>query len=340
MRQVWPLLMALAMLPTCSFAQEPSDCVAYRVEYDDSGAVTRECVPYSKFPPSTLKRDRLRKIGDLGPAGRMRTPYVLELLKDEDWGVRAEAAQTLGRTGETSAIPYLVDAIGARDWKLTFEAMTSLWNLQAPQAIPVVKEIAGAYWKPGIRAAAQRLLDGFPEQRTYWLSMEDAYCRSVNGKKNASIPGARLASHPDLFGASEIGKTVAVEGGILVAVDRVDRGEWGRGLEFRPDLDLLQQLLLTQEPIEDETVMAVVKSPQGIFALTGSGHMGLDDGFIYKVDQIPDGKWKAQVIWRLPGAPYRAIASPDGTLGIQTNNGDVIFRPNSGMEWISCPLWK
>ena len=228
MRQVWPLLMALAMLPTCSFAQEPSDCVAYRIEYDGSGDVaSRTCVPYSKFPPAALKEARLRNIGDLGPAGRKRTPYVLELLKDEDWRVRAEAAQVLGRTGETSAIPYLVDAIGARDWKLTFEAMTSLWNLQAPQATPIVKEIAGAYWKPGIRAAAQRLLDGFPEQRTYWLSMEDAYCDSVNGKRNASIPGAKLASHPDLFGASEIGKTVAVEGGILVAVDRANgAGGW------------------------------------------------------------------------------------------------------------------
>lgn len=320
---------------------EPSDCAVRYTQYNNSGnIVSKGCQTYSEFPRAALKEDRLRYIGALGPAGRTRTPYVLELLKDDDWGVRAEAARTLGLMGETSAIPYLIDAISARDWKLTFEAMTSLQKLQAPQARGILKEIAGTYWQSGIRAAARRLVDGKPEPTVpgrgwkYWSPI-DAYCGSGAGEKEASKPGVKLSSHPDLFGAREIGQTVTVDGGTLVAINK---GEWGGALEFRPDSRLLQQLLHTQEPIEEETVFAVVKSQHGIFALTGSGHMGLVDGFIYKVEKIPDGKWKGRIIWRLPGAPRRAIVSPAGTLGIQTDYGDVIFRPDNGIEWISCPV--
>ena len=216
--------------------------------------------------------------------------------------------------------------------------MTSLQKLPAPQARNILKEITETYWQPGIRAATQRLIDGMPEPTVpdrgwkYWSPI-DAYCHSDDGKKETVNLGAKLSSHPDLFGASQIGQTAAVEGGTLVAIDY---GEFGGALEFRPGLP--QQLLLTQTPIAQESVSAVVKSPQGIFALTGSGHMGLDDGFIYKVEKTTEGKWSAHIVWRLPGAPRRAIVSPSGILGIQTDYGDVIFRPDSGMEWISCPV--
>ena len=84
----------------------------------------------------------------------------------------------------------------------------------------------------------------------------------------------------------------------------------------------------------------MLKSEKGIFALTGSGHMGLDDGFIYKVEKTADRKWNAHIIWRLPGAPRGTAVSPAGALGIQTDYGDVIFRPERGMEWISCVDWN
>lgn len=317
---------------------EPSDCAIYYTRHDNSGnLVAKGCKTYSEFSSSALKEDRLDNIGALGPAGRKHTPYVLELLNDEDWRVRAEAAKTLGRTGETSAIPNLIDAIGARDWKLTLEAIASLKQLDAAE--DKIRGVAQNYWQPGIRTAAQRLLDGEPEPTVpgrgwkYWSPI-DAYCHSDDGKKRDSQSGWRLTSHPDLFGAREVGSTAAVEGGTLVAIDK---GEWGGALEFRPNSDLSQQLLHTQEPIKEESVSAVVKSSQGTFALTGSGHMGLDDGYIYQIENTADGKWSGHIVWRLPGAPRRVTVSPTGILGIQTDYGDVIFRPGKGMEWISCP---
>src|SRR5690349_11022614 len=133
--------------------------------------------------------------------------------------------------------------------------MTSLRSLQGDQANSVLSEIARSYWLPYIRAAAQRLLDGTPEPKSF-MSPIDAYCDSEGNKRRASNPGTELASHPDLFGARKVGGTAAVEGGTLVAVDK---GEFGGALEFRPASDLPQQLLNTQEPIQEESVSAVVK---------------------------------------------------------------------------------
>lgn len=123
------------------------------------------------------------------------------------------------------------------------------------------------------------------------------------------------------------GTEIVVDGGTLIAIDK---GEWGGALEFRSDDGS------TQQPIKKESVSRVIKSKLGIFAITGSGHMGSDDGFIYKVEKAADGKWKARTVWRLPAAPDGALVSPAGILGIKTDRGDVIFRPESGMEWISC----
>ncbi|MFZ5672318.1 MAG: HEAT repeat domain-containing protein [Pseudomonadota bacterium] len=162
---------------------EPSDCAIYYTQHDNAGnLVAKGCKTYAEFPPSNLKEARLRNIGALGPAGRMRTSYVLELLQDEDWDVRVEAARTFGRTGEYSAIPQLVAAITPRDWKLTYEAMISLKRLQAPEADRILENIAKTYWHPAVANAADEFLNGklTPDQSRPFL-LEDLsrnYCEA------------------------------------------------------------------------------------------------------------------------------------------------------------------
>lgn len=172
------LAVALAMLPNYTFAQEPFDCAVYYTQHDNSGnLISQGCETYAEFPPSALKKDRLRNIGVLGPAGRMRTPYVLELLQDADWDVRVEAARTLGLLGEYSAIPQLIVAIDARDWKLTYEAMISLKKLKAPEAAGVLDNIARTYWHPAIAKAADDLLRGTTAPTQSWSILDDDVIR-------------------------------------------------------------------------------------------------------------------------------------------------------------------
>ncbi|WP_119389588.1 HEAT repeat domain-containing protein [Taklimakanibacter lacteus] len=278
---------------------------------------------------------RISHIGQLGKIGlvaKSMGPYLVAKLHDDDWGTREEAARVLGVIQYQPAVPSLVKSVTPSDWKLTLAAIASLNQLGSVSE--QVEDAAQSYWQPGIRATAQRLLDGesastFSSRAPFWTPIISD-CGGRVGETNTLKPGAKLASRPEMAGAVKAGMKIAVEGGTLVAIDE---GEFGGALEFRSDDRSVQRL------IKEEAVSVVLASEKGIFALTGSGHMGLDDGFIYKVEKNADGKWSAHIVWRLPGAPRAAVVSSTGTLGIQTDYGDVIFRPESGMEWISCVDW-
>lgn len=268
---------------------------------------------------------RIDRLGKKGPMAKSVAPYLVAKLHDDDWSTREEAAKALGNIQYQPAAPSLIASITPADWKLTLAAISSL--KQFGLAEDRIREVAQNYWQPGIRAAAQRVLDGYPARSNapFWSPI-NADCGG-----NVSRSGEKLAVHPDLTGATKAGTKIVVDGGTLFAIDE---GEWGGALEFRSDDGSVQQ------PIKKESVSRVIKSKLGIFAITGSGHMGADDGFIYKVEKATDGNWKARIIWRLPAAPRGALVSPAGNLGIKTDLGDVIFRPQTGMEWISCVDWR
>lgn len=258
-------------------------------------------------------------LADMGPVAMSAGQALIPKLRNNDWNFRAEIAKALGKIQYAPATPALISAITPVDWKLTHAAMVSLQQLNSVEGQGAIRDVARDDWQPGMRLTAQALLDGKPAP----ASPIEAYCAGTGPEQS------KLPSHPDLIDAVAPSETVMVTGGKLVAVDS---GEWGGALEFWPETGLPFDL------IKDESVRALLRSERGIFAVTGTPHMGADDGFIYRVEQASDGKWGAQRIWRLPGAPRAVGYSPRGVIGMSTNYGDVIFRPDNGMEWISCPL--
>jgi HEAT repeat protein len=273
---------------------------------------------------------RILWLGEMGPVARSAGPYLLAMLHDDDWNTREEVARALGRIQYTEATPHLSTSIEPSDWKITLAAVVSLKLLGGPAE--KIRDVAQSFWQPGIRAAAQRILDDIPEPKSErgwnYRSAIDAYCHGDANKQGITKPSEKLSSHPDLVDAVSSADKLDVEGGVLVAIDA---GEWGGALEFQPPEGRAIDL------VANESVLAVFRSDQGIFALTGTPHGGLDNGFLYKVEQASQG-WHARKIWRLPGAPLDVRHSPGGTMGIITNYGEVIFRPDRGMEWISCPI--
>jgi HEAT repeat protein len=256
-------------------------------------------------------------LGDMGPAAASAGPALLPKLRSTDWNFRAEIAKVLGKIQYASAVPALISAITPADWKLTHAAMVSLQQLNFPEGEAAIRKVARDYWLPGVSFAAQAILDG-----------KSAPTAPIENHCSNSLPEQpKLPPHPDLADAATPGETIMVAGGKLVAVDS---GEWGGALEFWPETGFPFDL------IKDESVRALLRSEQGIFAITGTPHMGADDAFIYRIEQASDGKWGAQRIWRLPGAPLGVGYTLRGVMGIATNYGDVIFRPDRGMEWISC----
>lgn len=330
---------------------EPSDCAIYYKRHDNSGnLVAKGCKTYAEFSPSALKEDRLGNIGALGPAGRMRTPYVLELLQDEDWDVRVEAARTLGRTGEDSAIPQLVAAISPRDWKLTYEAMVSLKHLKAPEADRVLDNIATTYWQPAIANAADDLLNGkiAPDQSRRFLLDEVTrkYCEartdqslllpcSLKNEQDIDRFNQAHQDHTQLFvenfkntpilkDARPIGPRLKTNEGEF---DSIDNGEFGGELFFTQGT--------TRQTILKENIIALAKQNNRIIVVAGLDHM-LSRGDIFELIRGPEGLWEARKLLRLPGAPHHVLMAPDGTIGLHGSFGSVLYKPDDTLEWLAC----
>src|SRR5215216_4852943 len=67
---------------------------------------------YLKSPDAATRRDAAHKLGER----RIRTQLVVEALavaarKDEDYGTRAEAVQSLGKIKDFSAMPEMIAAV-------------------------------------------------------------------------------------------------------------------------------------------------------------------------------------------------------------------------------------
>lgn len=331
---------------------EPSDCAIYYTQHDNAGnLVAKGCKTYAEFPPSNLKEARLRNIGALGPAGRMRTSYVLELLQDEDWDVRVEAARTLGRTGEYSAIPNLIAAISPRDWKLTYEAMKSLKKLRAPEADKILDNIARTYWQPAIASAADDLLNGrvaAPVQSQRFL-LDDVtrnYCEArtdqslllpcslkneqdIDRFNQAHQDYARLfvenfKNTPILKGARAIGPRLKMDEGEF---DSIDNGEFGGELFFTQGSK--------RQTILKENIIALAKQDDRIIVVAGLDHM-LSRGDIFELTRGPTGLWEAKKLFRLPGAPDHVLLAPDGAIGMHGYFGSVLYKPDDTLEWLAC----
>lgn len=349
MRQIWLLAMALAMLPNHSLAQEPSDCVLFYEKNDNS----QGCDTYSEFPPSVLKRDRLHNIGALGSAGRVRTTYVLELLKDENWDVRAEAARTLRLTGETLAVPDLIDAIRPRDWKLTFEAMNSLKKLRAPEADQILEDVARTYWHPAIANAADDLLRGkiAPGQARSILD-GDVMRRFCEASADQTIlPRCSLdkddpqdirrfnQEHQDytqrfvadfrniqiLRDARRLGHSLKTIEGEFTGTDN---GEFGGELVFTNGA--------TRQTILNENILALAKQGNRIIVVTGLNHMITDKGYILEITRGSEDSWEAKRLWRLPGAPSHVLMAPGGTIGLHGSFGSVLYKTDDTLQWLAC----
>lgn len=346
MRRIWLLAMALAMLPNASFAQEPSDCAIFNY------LASEGCETFAELPPSALKRSRLQNIGASGPVGRKYTPYVLELLNDEDWDIRAEAAKALGRTDETSAVPNLIDAIGPRDWNLTFEALKSLKKLNAPEADKILENVAGAYWNPAVANAAKDLLTGKIAPDQSWKLIDGdvirRYCearadqtilprcsnrtdpqdiRRYNQEGQAYTQRfvASFRNTPFLRDAQPLGVTLKTSEGEFVGTDN---GEFGGELVFTSGA--------TRQSILNENILALVKQGNRIIVVTGLNHMIIDEGYILEISRGSGGLWTAKRLWRLPGAPTHIVMTSDGTIGLHGYFGSVLYKPDDTLEWLAC----
>lgn len=85
-----------------------------------------------------------------------------------------------------------------------------------------------------------------------------------------------------------------------------DRGEWIGALEYVTQDG-------TRQTVLRDNIMGIVNGPSGVFAIGGLGHLSINRGVIYQIDQGNDGVLSARLVITLPGAPSQVSTYSDGT---------------------------
>jgi HEAT repeat protein len=94
------------------------------------------------------------QIVSMGPPA---APYLLEVLEDSNFKVRAFAARVLGRIGETRAVPPLIDLLSDYNQPVRTDAARALGRIGETSAVPHLIETLGDK-NENVRAAATRAL--------------------------------------------------------------------------------------------------------------------------------------------------------------------------------------
>jgi hypothetical protein len=95
-----------------------------------------------------------------------------------------------------------------------------------------------------------------------------------------------------------------------------DTGEWGGAVWwFSADGS-------TRRQVSDHRVHQFVQSPDGLFAVEGLNHLGLDRGHVLRL-VMREGSWQAEEFAKLPGNGYAMATDADGSLIVATRNAVV-----------------
>jgi HEAT repeats len=129
------------------------DRVLVEIHSDRAGEIMSQRL---RDEPSVFE---LREIAALGKYGRSAVPAVLELLHDEDPGLRLGAVRALGAIGDVSVAPALSTALqDPADVRVNRAAAIALGSIRANGQTTALERAAKDHWHPAVRSAANDAL--------------------------------------------------------------------------------------------------------------------------------------------------------------------------------------
>ncbi|QSX78938.1 HEAT repeat domain-containing protein [Agrilutibacter solisilvae] len=117
-----------------------------------------------------------------------------------------------------------------------------------------------------------------------------------------------------------------VEGGWLAGSNR---GEWGGELIFLDDRGVRQTLL--EKNVED-----IYKLGSRLVAVTGLGHLFMQEGMLYELVRDAAGRWSAHPWRALPGAPDESWLVEGGELQVSVGDASLLVDANGTMRMAPC----
>ena len=108
-----------------------------------------------------------------------------------------------------------------------------------------------------------------------------------------------------------------------------DRGEWIGDLYFRDHADQMQKLL-------DDNILGLFQTTNGLVAVGGLAHMGINRGQVYALTASSPSYWQASMLVTLPGEPDRFTLTPGGELIMVGGTWAVVLRDGGKLEWLRC----
>jgi hypothetical protein len=285
---------------------------------------------------------------NFGAAGRSAEPDAIALLTHDQPTVRLAATWALGVIGSSRAVEPLRRALlDPRDWRLTCAAARSLAQLAAGATLPDLEQLAVSHWYPPVRDCAKAAADAVRRKRPAeaqakkwfvpdgadWrekaplaaaeeprqLSSSELAVLSVGGEVESSGPDGRHVAPVQTTPTSGL----KYRGAMLLGTDR---GEWGGELVWTGAAKPATLLTANIKSLHELGDIPVV--------VTGLGHMGINEGALYRVTAQELAPPRAE-LWRvLPGEPERSYLLHTGALFVSCRGGDVVVMPD-GTMWLA-----
>lgn len=256
------------------------------------------------------------------------------------------------------------------DWKLVYAASISLGRLNADEFIDELESVRSTHWYPPVRAIANSAIQHMQtgeglDEADWWhfapVENSPETCdavsyRTVNEREGTKLYadhdhehlkalsyltsiysyGAPEGTEPNEHGVIEVTAENMVEyvepvlqvpdlalkvsNGWLVGSDR---GEWGGELVHIPASG--QRIVLYDGNVEE-----IFPLGSQIVATTGLAHLGMNSGFLLRIEEIESGRFSATPWKRLPGAPVSSWLIEGGELLVNTRGGGSIVVGSDG----------
>lgn len=251
------------------------------------------------------------------------------------------AATILGFLGDTKQSGRIAGLLKSNDWMVVYVASRSLGWLGEKNSIEALSETGDTHWFAPVRAIAHISRESIASGTSKQLRPRNFDWRELGllgWNLNEKLPGIeqKCSVENQVWHGKKIEwqqreknrvrNVVLLADGALVAENF---GEWGGRLKWVPALG-------TPETLHADNAFSVFVDDDIVLAVFGSGHMGLNRGYIMKWSRSKGG-FLPEKLGRLPSYPQAVAVVDEDTFSVFSGGVIVLFDGRGILGTGECP---